>query len=73
MVIKNCLETCKANGVDDPAQIKKALSAAYPFCERKYHPYKIWLDCVRKALRLPSKKQLEIQKRIEQGRGLFDY
>ena len=25
-------------------EIKKALREAYPFGERKYHPYKIWLD-----------------------------
>lgn len=28
----------------------KAIDAAYPFGERKYHPYKIWLDERRKAL-----------------------
>lgn len=27
--------------------IKKALFDAYPFGERKYHPYKIWLDEIR--------------------------
>lgn len=26
------------------AEIKKALFDAYPFHERKHHPYKIWLD-----------------------------
>jgi hypothetical protein len=26
------------------AEVKKALFDAYPFGERKYHPYKIWLD-----------------------------
>ena len=25
----------------------EALKAAYPFGERKYHPYKIWLDEIR--------------------------
>lgn len=25
-------------------QIRKALYDAYPFGERKYHPYKVWLD-----------------------------
>lgn len=28
-------------------EVKKALKAAYPFGERKYHPYKIWCDEVR--------------------------
>lgn len=27
--------------------IKKALYDAYPFGERQYHPYKIWLDEIR--------------------------
>lgn len=28
-------------------EITKALYDAYPFGERKYHPYKIWLDEIR--------------------------
>jgi hypothetical protein len=28
----------------DEKVIKQALRDAYPFGERKYHPYKIWLD-----------------------------
>jgi hypothetical protein len=28
-------------------EIKKALYNAYPFGERRYHPYKIWLDEIR--------------------------
>ncbi len=31
----------------DEAEIKKALRDAYPFGERRYHPYKIWLDEIR--------------------------
>lgn len=27
-----------------PSEIKKAIDQAYPFEEREYHPYKIWLD-----------------------------
>ena len=30
---------------DDKAKLK-AISAAYPFGERRMYPYKIWLDCV---------------------------
>jgi hypothetical protein len=29
-------------------ELKRLISKAYPFGERKYHPYKIWLDCVKK-------------------------
>ena len=31
-------------GVEDEKALKKALFDAYPFGERQYHPYKIWLD-----------------------------
>lgn len=33
----------ETKGQDEKA-IRKALKEAYPFGERKYHPYKIWLD-----------------------------
>lgn len=29
-------------------EIRKALVAAYPFGERKYWPYKVWLDEIRR-------------------------
>ncbi len=32
----------------DEKEIKKALHDAYPFGERQYHPYKIWLDEIRR-------------------------
>lgn len=31
-------------------EMKKLLSEAYPFGARSMHPYKIWLDAVKKAL-----------------------
>lgn len=34
----------KENQGQDEKSIRKALKEAYPFGERKYHPYKIWLD-----------------------------
>lgn len=38
----------------DLKEIRKALSKAYPFGERHYHPYRIWLDeC---AMQLGTKK-----------------
>lgn len=30
-------------GMDEGA-VKRALYEAYPFGERQYHPYKVWLD-----------------------------
>ena len=35
-------------GYSDLKALRKALRDAYPFGERKYHPYKIWLDEVRR-------------------------
>lgn len=37
-------------GTDDPKALRKALREAYPFGERKYWPYKVWLDEVRRQL-----------------------
>lgn len=34
----------------DLKEIRKALFYAYPFGERQYHPYKIWLDECAKQL-----------------------
>ena len=36
----------KTKGQDEKA-IRAALFEAYPFGQRKYHPYKIWLDEIR--------------------------
>jgi hypothetical protein len=42
----------------DEQQVHKALSDAYPFGERKYHPYKIWLDEI--AVQMGTRKQKNI-------------
>ena len=31
-------------GLSDPGRLKRALFDAYPFGQRAYHPYRIWLD-----------------------------
>lgn len=38
-------------GTDDQKALKKALFEAYPFGERKYHPYKIWCEERAKVLK----------------------
>lgn len=43
----------KAGGKGD-AELKKKLNAAYPFGQRLYYPYKVWLSEVRKAVRLAN-------------------
>ena len=37
-------------------EIKKALREAYPYGERKYHPYKIWCDEIKVQRKLKKKK-----------------
>ncbi len=43
-------EDGKASGLEGPA-LKKFISAQYPFGERAMHPYKIWLDVVKKIMK----------------------
>ena len=42
----------KANPGKTDKEIKAIISEAYPFGERKYHPYKIWLNEVKKWMEL---------------------
>jgi hypothetical protein len=37
-------------------EIKKALFEAYPFNERQYHPYKIWLDEIKRQRALKNRR-----------------
>ncbi|MEN6585325.1 MAG: hypothetical protein ABFE02_04630 [Sulfuricella sp.] len=53
-VIQDAFEACMAQGTRDPDTIMKCVKAAYPFGPRKYHPYTVWLLCVREfSLKLP--------------------
>lgn len=36
-------------------ELKRVLRSRYPFGERKYHPYKIWLSAVNEACNNPYK------------------
>lgn len=38
----------------DPKELRRLVSEAYPFGERKYHPYRIWLDEVNRQLKNPA-------------------
>ncbi|MDB9352480.1 hypothetical protein PN509_18210 [Nodularia spumigena CS-588/02] len=45
-----------------PQKIKEAIDAAYPFVEREYYPYKIWLSerkAYFKILGIPTRKKKE--------------
>jgi hypothetical protein len=52
-IIKRVIEQC---GTEDMKLLRKKLHAAYPFGERKYHPYKIWCDEIRSQLGLKQAK-----------------
>lgn len=43
-------EVIKNNPGKSNAELKKLISKKYPFGERAYHPYKIWLDEVKRQL-----------------------
>ncbi len=45
-----------------PAEIRKALTAAYPFGERRYWPYRVWLSEVARQTgrhKTPTRKAVE--------------
>jgi hypothetical protein len=42
-------------GTEDRKALRKALLEAYPFKLRRYHPYRIWRDEIRRQLN-PEKK-----------------
>jgi hypothetical protein len=41
-------EVLRETAGQDEKVIRGALRAAYPFGERQYHPYKIWLDEIKR-------------------------
>jgi hypothetical protein len=43
-------EVISAVGDEDTKALRSALLAAYPFGQKKYHPYKIWLSEIRRQL-----------------------
>lgn len=51
------------------AELRKRLSAAYPFGERKHWPYKVWLDQVNKTI--AAVERIEEHNRLVK-QGLFD-
>ncbi len=53
-------QVIKDNPDADEKTLRKKISEAYPFGERAMHPYKIWLDAVKKAL--ASKRELSSKK-----------
>lgn len=46
--------TIKQVGTDDMPALRRALREAYPWGERRLHPYKIWCDEIRRQLAVGS-------------------
>ena len=44
-------EVIKRVGIEDKTLLRKELKAAYPFGIRANHPYKIWLDEIKRQIR----------------------
>ena len=54
LVIAGVLEVAERDGVTELGELKKRLSQAYPFGERKHHPYQAWLAEVQLTLEMWS-------------------
>ena len=48
--IVTVITECDSDGITDRDTMKKRINAAYPFGERAYHPYRIWLDEMKQQL-----------------------
>ncbi len=55
-------EVLKATKGQSEKEIRKALKDAYPYGERRYHPYKIWCDEIKKQRGLKKSKKFEVDK-----------
>jgi len=53
-------------GIVDEKKIREALWDAYPFGERKYWPYKVWLDEIKRQLHpSPARQYRQHVKKVE--------
>lgn len=48
----------------DEKEIKKALFEAYPFGMREYHPYKVWLDEIKRQRGLKRSAEIKTQTKL---------
>ncbi len=61
-------EVMNENRQADEKELRKKISDAYPFGQRSLHPYKIWLDEVKKQI---AKRGFGKVKKIEGQNELF--
>lgn len=63
-------EVIKRVGKVDEKLLRSELKKAYPFGQREYHPYKVWLDEIK--VQLGKKTFGRITRPDPNQRGLFD-
>lgn len=54
-------------GTEDTQKLRRALNDAYPFGERKLHPYKIWRDEVNRQLRGDQSQNIKKKQPVSPG------
>jgi hypothetical protein len=54
-----------AHGGVESKELRQALRDAFPSGPREYHPYRIWLDEIRKQLSQPTETPLDVKRPIE--------
>jgi hypothetical protein len=64
-------EVLRATSGQDEAAIRKALRDAYPFGQREHHPYKIWLDEIRRQRGTAAKRATKAAEQAASG-DLFE-
>jgi len=62
----------RENKGQDEKVIGKALKDAYPWGERKYQPYKMWLDEIRRQRGLKPTKPKKVESPDPRQQELFD-
>lgn len=58
-------------GTEDTKKLKKALIHAYPFYEKKLHPYRIWRDEVKRQLRGDQSRNIKKKQPVSPGQLLL--
>ena len=58
-------------GTENTKKLQKALNDAYPFSEKKLHPYKIWRDEINRQLRGDQWRNIKKKQPLSPGQLLL--
>jgi hypothetical protein len=58
-------------GTEDTKKLRRALNHAYPFHEKKLHPYRIWCDEVKRQLRGDQPRNIKKKQPVSPGQLLL--